>query len=126
MRTNNKDIVLISETHIFNKKLFEIKGYCSYWSTHPSDRANRGTTLLIKQNIQHFLQQEIRETFIQTNNVTIQHNGAAFNIGAAYCSPRCIISKREYIDIFKTLGPRFIIGGDFNVEHTGWGSRLTH
>lgn len=34
------------------------------------------------------------------------------------------ITQSQYTDIFKTLGPRFIIGDDFNTKHTAWGSRL--
>lgn len=31
-----------------------------------------------------------------------------------------------YIDFFSSLGPRFIVGGDFNAKHPWWGSRLTN
>ena len=32
--------------------------------------------------------------------------------------------KETYQQFFKTLGKRFIAGGDFNAKHTDWGSRL--
>lgn len=124
MRMNNIDIALISETHFSNKNYIKIKGYCSYWTTHPSERARGGTAILIKQNIQHYEQEEIKEHHIQVTNIAIQYNGAELNIGATYCPPRHTISKTQYMEIFNKLGPRFIIGGDFNVKHTAWGSRL--
>lgn len=31
----------------------------------------------------------------------------------------------SYLKLFKQLGDRFILGGDFNAKHTMWGSRLT-
>lgn len=124
LRTNNVDIALISETHFTNKNYIRIKGYSAYWTTHPSERARGGTAILIKQNIQHFQQEEIRELYIEVTIIAIQYNGAELNIGAAYCPPRHSLTNSQYTDIFNRLGPRFIIGGDFNVKHTAWGSRL--
>jgi hypothetical protein len=34
------------------------------------------------------------------------------------------IKAERYVDIFKNIGNRFIIGGDFNAKHTHWGSGL--
>lgn len=124
LRTNNIDIALISEMHFTNKNYIRISGYSAYWTTHPSERARGDTAILIKQNIQHFQQEEIRELFIQVTIISIQCHGAELNIGAVYCPPRHSLTKSQYMDIFNKLGKRFIIGGDFNVKHTAWGSRL--
>ena len=32
----------------------------------------------------------------------------------------------DYDHFFKTLGNRFLVGGDFNAKHNFWGSRLTN
>lgn len=124
LRENNTDIALISETHFTHKNYLKIKGYSAYWTTHPSERARGGTALLIKQNIKHFQQKEIKEPYLQATIVTIQHNETELSIGAIYCPPRHTIIKTQYLNVFRKLGPRFIIGGDFNVKHTAWGSRL--
>jgi endonuclease/exonuclease/phosphatase family metal-dependent hydrolase len=42
-----------------------------------------------------------------------------------YCPPRHIISAEEYIALFQSLGPKFLIGGDWNAKHKEWGTRLT-
>ena len=34
------------------------------------------------------------------------------------------IKKDDYEEFFKTLGNRFLAGGDYNAKHTIWGSRL--
>jgi endonuclease/exonuclease/phosphatase family metal-dependent hydrolase len=41
-----------------------------------------------------------------------------------YSLPRHNIKAERYVEVFKTIGSRFIIGGDFNAKHTHWGSRL--
>lgn len=124
MLTNNIDIALISETHFSNKNHIKIRGYCAYWTTHPSERARGGTAILIKQNIQHYLQEEVRQPYIQATIISVQNNGAELNIGAIYCPPCHTITQQQYMNLFNKLGPRFIIGGDFNVKHTAWGARI--
>ena len=124
LHTNNIDIALISETHFSNKNHFKIRGFDSYWTTHPSERARGGSAVLIKSNIKHYQQENIRENYIQATVITIQFNDANLNIMAAYCPPRHTPTKSQFIQIFKNLGPRFIIGGDYNIKHTVWGSRL--
>lgn len=124
LSTNHIDIALISETHFSNKNYLKIRGFDTYWTTHPSERARGGTAVIVKQNIQHFQQEEIREQEIQATIIAIVSNGVEINIGAIYCPPRHKITRQQYKDLFTKLGPRFIIGGDFNVKHTAWGSRL--
>ena len=128
LRTNNIDIALISETHFSNKNYIRIRGFCAYWTTHPSERSRGGTAILIKQSIQHYQQEKIKENNIQATIVAINYNGAELNIGAIYCPPRnkntTKITKMRYKEIFTNFGHRFIIGGDFNVKHTAWGCRL--
>lgn len=124
LRINNIDVALISETHFTEKNFIKIMGYKAYWTLHPSGRARGGTAILIKQNILHFQQEEIKEAFMQATIITINHGGAELSLGAIYCPPRHNIARNQYVSIFNKLGPRFIIGGDYNVKHTAWGSRL--
>lgn len=124
LSTNNIDIALISETHFSDKNYIKIRGYKVYWTTHPSDRARGGTAVIIKQNIYHFQQEEVRHPYIQATIVTVLNNEAELNIGAIYCPPRHSMEQKQYTELFNKLGPRFIIGGDFNVKHTAWGARI--
>lgn len=124
LNINHIDIALISETHFTNKSYIKFNGYKSYWTTHPSERARGGTAVIIKQNITHYEQNDIRENYIQATIITINHNKAELNIAAAYCPPSQRTNKIQYTEIFDRLGSRFIIAGDFNVKHTAWGSRL--
>lgn len=124
LHTNNIDIALISETHFSNKSYIKITGFNSYWTTHPSERARGGSAVLIKNNIKHHQQENIRESYIQATVITIQYNGADLNIAAAYCPPRHTPTKAQFENVFSKLGKRFIMGGDYNIKHTAWGSRL--
>jgi hypothetical protein len=45
---------------------------------------------------------------------------------AIYCPPKHNNKYEDYDRFFKTLGNRFIAGGDYNAKHTSWGSRLTN
>jgi len=124
LRTHNIDIALISETHFSDKSYIKIFGYNIHWTTHPSDRARGGSAIIIKNNIKYHRQEDIREKFIQATMVTIHFNKQEVNIVAAYCPPRHTPIYSQWIEIFKKMGQRFIIGGDFNTKHTAWGSRL--
>lgn len=124
LKTEHIDIALISETHFTYRNYIKIPGYRLYHTTHPSGNARGGTAVLIKQNILHYEQEEIREEYLQLTIITINHNGADLNIAAAYCPPRHKIERKQYLDIFEKLGHRFVVAGDFNAKHTAWGSRL--
>lgn len=50
---------------------------------------------------------------------------APINITAVYCPPKHNLKEQYFTKFFKTLGKRFIAGGDYNAKHTYWGSRLT-
>ena len=37
-----------------------------------------------------------------------------------------LIFSSHYLEYLKTLGKRFIAGGDYNAKNISWGSRLTN
>jgi hypothetical protein len=46
-------------------------------------------------------------------------------VAAIYCPPRYNNKDVDYTNFLKTLGNRFLVGGDFNDKNTIWGSRIT-
>ncbi|XP_017762403.1 PREDICTED: tigger transposable element-derived protein 1-like [Eufriesea mexicana] len=44
---------------------------------------------------------------------------------AVYCPLKHNLKEENFQDFFSTIGPKFIVGGDFNSKNTLWGSRLT-
>lgn len=45
-------------------------------------------------------------------------------MSSVYCPPKHNMSEEIFTNYFKTLGPRFVVGGDWNSKHVHWGSRL--
>jgi hypothetical protein len=45
-------------------------------------------------------------------------------ISAVYLSTRYTVKQEQFKRFYNTLGHRFIAGGDYNAEHTDWGTRL--
>lgn len=118
LRYNKIDIALISETHFISKNYLKMFGFIMYHTSHPSGKAHAGSAIIVKNNVKHFLQDETRKEYLQTTVITIQDNNAKLNIATAYCPPRHNIKKDQFIEELIKLGPRFIIGGDFNAKHT--------
>jgi hypothetical protein len=44
-------------------------------------------------------------------------------VSSVYCPPRHRVTSEQFKTFFKSLGSRFITGGDFNSKHVQWGSR---
>ena len=124
LNLNRIDATLISETHFTQQSRVKIFGYSVYHTNHPNGRARGGSAVLIRNNIRHFEHEPIKEEFAQLTAVMVNHKGADLVLAAAYCPPKHRIAKQQFVEIFNKLGPRFIIGGDYNCKHTAWGARL--
>lgn len=117
------DICLISETHLKKDSNLSIKGYSAYHACHSSERARGGSSVFIRENINHSFEINIELDTMQVTSVSIKVRHVFFNIASIYCPPRSKIDKNDFKDLFNALGPKFIIGGDFNSKHSFWGSR---
>lgn len=121
---NNIDIMLISETHFTNKSFVKIQGYTIYTTNHPAGTARGGTAVIIKNNIKHEPLQDYCKAFIQSTAISILSKHGPINIASIYCPPSCKITKEQFKHYFSSLGPTFLVGGDFNAKNQQWGSRL--
>lgn len=125
LRNENIDVCLISETHFTKQSYVKIREFQCYHTPHPSDKARGGSAVLIRGNILHHEEPKIEDQMMQVSTVSIQAKSKELKISAIYCPPRHSPTKEDFINLFKTLGSNFIVGGDFNAKHTHWGSRLT-
>lgn len=117
--------MLISETHFTAKSFFKIPNYTLYHTMHPDGKAHGGSAILIRSNIKHHQSQSYQKDYIQATSVVVYDCISNITISSLYCPPRHTIKDDQFNDYFKTLGNRFIAGGDYNAKHTFWGSRLT-
>ena len=95
-----------------------------YHTLHPDGTAHGGSAIIIKNNIKHTEGRHHRTPEIQATNIIIENNNGNMTISAVYSPPKHNIKRDAYKSFFKTLGNRFIAGGDYNAKNTLWGSRL--
>ena len=119
------DICLLTETHLTNKNNLSLKNYKVYSAFCPGNTAIRGSSLIIKNTIDHFEISKVESKDIQMFIVQVISLKQNINIGVIYCSPSCSIKKDTFKSLLIELGDRFILGGDFNAKHLDWGSRVT-
>jgi len=120
----NIDIMLVSETHFTNSSYLKFKGYHLYNTNRPDGKAYGGTAIIIKKRIKHYELEKYREEHIQATSICLEEWTGKCTISAVYCPPKHPIKTQEFANYFKTLGDKFIAGGDYNAKHTQWGSRL--
>lgn len=124
LTTNCIDIMLISETHFTARTFVKIPGYKIYHTDYPDGTAHGGAAVVIKQNIVHHELPNFKTDHIQATSIQVNKLPRPITVTALYCPPRHKISKNQFSQFFKTLGPTFMAGGDYNSKHTYWGSRL--
>ena len=121
------DVMLISETHFTNKSYIKINGYTVYNTKHPDGTAHGGSAIIIKNAVKHHELPKYDKDYIQATSVSIEDWNGQITLTALYCSPKHSITKTQFVEFYKTLGDRFLAGGDYNAKHTHWGSRIiTH
>ncbi|KAF0716880.1 Uncharacterized protein FWK35_00027208 [Aphis craccivora] len=128
LAVNNIDILLISESHLTTHSNFHIPGLLTYHCDHPDGTVHAGSSLIIKTNISHAVLPQFQTTSLQATNITISLNYVPTTISSVYCPPGHAnkISDNDFTQYFKSLGNKFLSGGDFNSKHHIWRSRVTN
>ncbi len=125
LHLNDIDIALISESHCtsyINRP--KIQNYSVYLANHPTDVARGGSAVFIKDSLYHYDVGAYVTDSIQASIIAIHLADQLVHIGSIYCPPRCPPQESDFNELFQHLGPRWILGGDFNAKHPNWGSRL--
>lgn len=123
LRQHDLDVILISETHFTSKNYLKIPNYSTYHTMHPDGTAHGGTSVAIKSSIKHHENKKFTCEHIQATSVIVEDWIGPITIAAIYSPPKHAIKQNQYTEFFKTLGNRFIAGGDYNAKHSWWGSR---
>jgi len=123
-KTNQADILLISETHFSDRSYFTLRGYDLVSAIHPNGSARGGAAILIRSSIKFDTQPPIQEDWVQCARISVSTTHGDITLAAAYCPPRFRATDDCFSSLLDSLGPKFVIGGDFNAKHTWWGSRV--
>lgn len=125
IKCNKLDVVLISESHTTSSSSYHIEGFKIYHTPHPDGRAHAGSAVVIKENLKHSVLNAYSTIHLQATTVRLEDRAGPVVLSAVYCPPRHKITEAVFTDFFKTLGPRFVAGGDWNAKHSFWGSRCS-
>ena len=121
---NKLDACLISETNFTKQPFIKFTGYKVHRATHPGNAARVGSAIIVKENIYHNEEVKIEAEDIQAMALNIKTKKYDIVVARLYSPPKHNIKAERYVELFKNMGNRFIIGGEFNAKHTHWGSRL--
>ena len=122
---NYIDVMLISETHCTDRTYCSIPQYNIYYTNHPDATAHAGTAIIIKQTISHYELPSYQRDYLQATSVNVTLLPFDLTISAVYCPPKHNNKAQHFSEFFKTLGSKFIAGGDYNSKHTQWVARTT-
>jgi transposase len=117
--------MLITETHFTTKSHINIPNYTIYDTKHPDGTAHGGSAVIVNNKIKHYATEKYSYEHLQAASIVIEDYQGSMTISAIYCPPKHKNKKTEFDHFFKTLGNKFIAGGDFNAKNTQWGSRTT-
>jgi hypothetical protein len=78
----------------------------------------------IKKIIKQYQLNNYTQDFLQATSVSVEDSVGLLTISAVYLSPKHTAKQEQLEDFYNTLGRWFIAGGDYNVKHTDWESRL--
>lgn len=124
IKNNYIDILLVSETHFTSRTFFKIRNYDLIIANQPHDNAHAGSAILIKSSIKYEVTNIISQPFLQAVCIKLICDFRPISICSIYFPPRFKVSSQDFQNFFDLLGPRFIVGGDFNSKHQWWGSRV--
>ena len=118
------DIALISETHFTSRTVFRLPRYNVFHSIHPDDTAHVGAAVIIRSTLRHYERLRLQTPELQAIAVHLEALPWPLTVSAVFCPPRNAPSSATYSDFFRSLGPRFLVGDEWNAKHTTWGARL--
>ncbi len=126
LNSHDIDIAMISESHLTSRLRAEIHGYKLYVCNFPGKVSHGGAAIYVKSHIRHNEAACFKTDSIQAACISAKlHSGTSINFAAVYSPPRATINVAFYSNFFRTLGDKWIAGGDYNAKHPYWGSRLT-
>jgi len=103
LRLNNIDVCLVTETHSTKQTYIKIRGYKTYQTIHPDNKAKGGSAIIIKESIKHYEECHLQSVEMQLTMVGIESVKQKLNLGPLYCSPRYNLKKENYKNLIRHL-----------------------
>ncbi|KRF82292.1 uncharacterized protein Dvir_GJ26264 [Drosophila virilis] len=94
-----------------------MEGYVCYRADHPTGRARGGAVVLAKQDLAHYHLHTVTSSDTQLAAIMVETPLGEILVAAAYLPPNIPWNRAEFDSLFGQLGPKFIVGGDFNAKH---------
>ena len=85
--------MLVSETHLTSRSIFQINGYVFYDTKDPRGRACGGSAILIKTRIKHYLMCDLCEDYLQATTICIDDCYRNLVISSIYSPPDFQLQK---------------------------------
>ena len=127
LNSQSLDVLLLNETHFNDNNVFKVKNYNIYRADHPTGKARGGSAVIIASHLMHNEEEHFVSPAIQACNVAINVQGKKVILSAVYCPPGKAgvrnFSPEHFRTFLNSLGPNYIVGGDFNAKHHSWNSR---
>jgi predicted porin len=111
------------QAHFTEIRYLKVPNYTVYRAKHPAGTARGGTYVIIKNSLKHHQLNNYSQNFRQATSVSVDYSVNLLTISAVYRPPNHIVKQDQWEDCYNTLECRFIAGGDYNANHTFWGSR---
>jgi len=85
LRSQNLDVLLVSETHVTDKSHIHLPNYAVYHTPHP-DKAHGGTAVIVRRNLKHHSGTAYSTEHIQATSIVLEDMGE-ITITAVYSAP---------------------------------------
>lgn len=119
----NPFIVCIQETKFKYNHRPNFRGFNSFNRNKNSNtNAHGGVLTLVKEN--HNAKEIVLQTGLQAIAVKVNFP-TDFVICNVYCSPTENFTLKEWVELIRQLGPKFVVVGDLNSKNVIWGSSRT-
>jgi hypothetical protein len=82
--------------HFPRESFIRFKNNITYYTIHPANMAQGGSTIIIRYNIKHIEEEKYVTRDIQATNVTIDASKPRHTVSEIYCPPRYNIYANEY------------------------------
>jgi tRNA A37 threonylcarbamoyladenosine biosynthesis protein TsaE len=112
---------VVSDTHFTDRSYFKIPHYNAYFTNHPDNTTHAGSRILISNTISHYEWPEFGKNFLQATTIKVKMKTYKLAVAVVYCPPRHNIKEENFFEFFRTLGNKFIAGGeggDYNCKNS--------